>query len=102
VPNEEMVCRELVEVVTDYLEERLSDLDRARFERHLAECPYCVAYLDQMRQTIAATGRLVEEDLAPEARRDLVRLFRDWRGDRPGTARSRSPRVPGSPGSRWA
>jgi anti-sigma factor RsiW len=80
--DEEMVCRELVEVASDYLEDRLPGVDRARFERHLAECPYCVEYLEQMRQTIAAAGRLCEGDLAPEARRDLVRLFRDWQLER--------------------
>ncbi len=82
VSNDEMVCQELVEVVGDYLEDRLSEPDRGRLERHLAECPPCVAYLDQMRWTVAAVGRLSEEALSLAARRDLVRLFRDWRVER--------------------
>ncbi len=74
----EMLCRELVEVVTDYLEHRLSPRDRARFEAHLAECEYCETYLEQMRQTIRALGRLPEESLSVDARDGLLTAFRDW------------------------
>jgi anti-sigma factor RsiW len=74
----EMPCRELVELVSDYLEDRLSPRDRARFEAHLAECGYCETYLEQMRQTIRALGRLPEESLSAEARDALLVAFRDW------------------------
>jgi anti-sigma factor RsiW len=74
----EMPCRELVELVTDYLEDRLSPADQARFEAHLAECEYCQTYLDQMRQTIRTLGRLPEESLSPEARDALLAAFRGW------------------------
>ena len=74
----EMPCRELVELVTDYLEDRLSSRDRARFEAHIAECEYCDTYLEQMRKTIRALGRLPEESLAPGARDALLSAFGDW------------------------
>jgi anti-sigma factor RsiW len=74
----EMPCRELVELVTDYLENRLSASDRARFEAHIADCPYCETYLEQMRQTIRLLGRLPEELLSDEARQALVSAFREW------------------------
>ena len=74
----EMPCRELVELVTDYLEDRLSPLDRARFEAHLAECDVCRRYLEQFRYTIRALGRLPEESLSPEARGALLEAFRGW------------------------
>ena len=54
----EMTCQELVELVTEYLEGALPASDRRRFDEHLAECPHCVAYLDQMRITIRLVGRL--------------------------------------------
>jgi anti-sigma factor RsiW len=53
--------------------------DRKRFEAHLRKCPYCSAYLEQMRQMIATAGTLTEESIAPEARDELVAAFRDWR-----------------------
>jgi anti-sigma factor RsiW len=73
-----LTCRELVELVTDYLEGALPRADRRRFERHIAGCDHCTAYLEQIRLTITATGRLTEEDLEPEARGELLAAFRDW------------------------
>jgi anti-sigma factor RsiW len=77
--SDEMTCRELVEVITHYLEDALSDDDRRRFEEHLDECPYCVNYLDQMRVTIATLGELREDSISPETRADLLEAFRGWR-----------------------
>ena len=74
----EMPCRELVELVTNYLEERLSPADRARFEAHLEACDACRAYLEQFRSTIRILGRLPEESLSAEARAVLLDAFRDW------------------------
>ena len=73
-----LVCREAVELVTDYLEGALSRSDRARFEAHLADCPHCTAYLEQIRMTIAATGRVEPEELQPEVQDELVALYRRW------------------------
>lgn len=75
----ELVCRDAVELVTDYLEGALSDADRARLETHLAACPHCSAYLAQMRVTIAALGRVEPESLSPDARDELVSLYRRWK-----------------------
>jgi anti-sigma factor RsiW len=73
-----MTCRELVDVVTAYLDGALGEGDRARFERHIDGCYGCRRYLDQMRKTVAMTGRLTEEDIAPPMRERLLGAFRDW------------------------
>lgn len=78
--HEEITCRELVDVITDYLEGTLPDAERVRFEEHLAVCPYCRNYVDQMRETIRTLGRLREESLSPRTREELLEAFRDWRG----------------------
>jgi anti-sigma factor RsiW len=74
----DLTCRELVELVTDYLENRLSADDRTRFELHLTYCDWCRTYLQQMRQVLATAGRLEEESIAPEARDALLDAFRGW------------------------
>jgi anti-sigma factor RsiW len=74
----ELPCRELVELITDYLEDRLSPVDRRRFEAHLATCDACRTYMEQFRQTIRVLGRLPEESLSSEARTALLAAFRDW------------------------
>jgi anti-sigma factor RsiW len=76
---EHMPCRELVEVVTDYLEGTLPARDRARFEAHLAVCPPCVVYLDQVREVVALAGRVPSEELPAALRDGLVEAFLDWR-----------------------
>ena len=75
----ELSCQELVELVTDYLEDALSPGERARFEAHLAECDGCARYLEQMQLTIHAVGGLTEETIAPEARVELLQLFHAWK-----------------------
>lgn len=78
-PSEKFTCRDLLALVTEYLEEGLSASERDRFERHLHGCEGCQYYLDQMRQTVKALGRLPAESLTPEARRTLLRAFREWK-----------------------
>lgn len=75
----DLSCSELVELVTDYLEGRLSIAERTRFEMHLCCCPPCRTYLAQIRATVAAAGRLTEETLPPDARDALLAAFRGWR-----------------------
>lgn len=74
-----MTCRQLVELVTEYLEGALPPRERERIDAHLMECDGCSTYLEQMRQTIRLTGRLREDDVAPEAREKLMAAFRGWR-----------------------
>ncbi len=77
----DLVCQEAVELVTDYLEGALSRRDRRRFEAHLLGCPNCRAYLKQIRTTIQLTGGIEPDDLTPEARADLIELYRRWRSE---------------------
>jgi len=75
-------CKEVVEIITDYLERKLSFEDRTRFEQHLVNCPGCVEYLRQIRQTIGAVGRLTEEQFPAVVKEELIDAFRHWRTGR--------------------
>lgn len=74
-----LTCRELVELVTDYLDGALSRTDQARFEAHIAACGNCREYLAQFQQTVALTGALREDDIDPAARDALLAQFSEWR-----------------------
>ena len=74
----DLVCREAVELVTDYLEGALSAAERERLEGHLAACPHCTEYLAQMRRTLDALGRIELETLDPVVQDELVALYRRW------------------------
>jgi len=79
--NVELSCQGLVELVTDYLEGALSEVDRARFNAHLAVCRGCRGYIDQMQQTIQLVGKLHEEAIPPEAKTILLEVFQNWKKD---------------------
>ena len=64
----EMKCKELVELITEYLEGALSEVDEARFEQHLAGCDACTTYLEQMRETISALGQIPPESALARGR----------------------------------
>jgi predicted anti-sigma-YlaC factor YlaD len=74
-----LTCQELVEIVTEYLEETLPPAERTRFEEHLSMCSGCRAYLDQMRHTLGILGALPEETIPEQARDDLLQAFRTWK-----------------------
>jgi predicted anti-sigma-YlaC factor YlaD len=73
----EISCQEVVEVVTDYLEGKLSDDEVAVVEAHLELCDGCRRYLDQMRITIATVGRIEDTDVPPHLRATLLAAFRE-------------------------
>lgn len=77
--SDELTCLELVTLVTDYFEGALAPVDVQRFEEHLVFCDGCANYLEQMRATISATGRLREEDLPPALSAELLDAFRSWK-----------------------
>lgn len=82
--NEEMACRELVEVITEYLEGTLPASDRARFDTHLSTCAACREYLQQMRALIRLSGGLTVQTIEPATRASLLRAFRRWRDAQTG------------------
>ena len=74
-----LTCKEVVEIVSDYLEGALSPEDRSRFDQHLAACDGCTHYVEQMRETIRLTGMLTEEQVPVDQRQRLRQAFRDWK-----------------------
>jgi anti-sigma factor RsiW len=77
--TEELTCQEVVELVNDYLGGHMSASDRERFEQHLAECDGCTTYIQQMKTTVALAGRLGEDSLTDDVKRDLLDAFRRWK-----------------------
>lgn len=83
----EMACRELAQLVTDYLDEHLTEHDRRRFEEHMAVCTSCVTLVAQFRTTIAVVSRLDADRVVPPATRDqLLAAFRAWTAAPPSGA----------------
>jgi anti-sigma factor RsiW len=79
-----MNCREFTEFLHEYLFGNLGAAERAEFEKHLAECPWCVAYLDSYRKTIQleqAAFAASEDAPAPaDAPEELIQAILQARG----------------------
>lgn len=78
----ELSCQEIVELVTEYIDDAMPPAEHERFARHLSYCPGCVNYVEQIRETIRATGEVPREETLPaELRTGLLAQFKDWRRD---------------------
>jgi predicted anti-sigma-YlaC factor YlaD len=81
--HDEIVCREFVEVVTDYLEGALPEDQVELIEEHLVMCDWCKTYLDQLNAVVAALPAIVTPEPVPAPTRDaLVTMFRSWKAAR--------------------
>ena len=71
-------CRELVELVTAYLEDALPAEVVQRIDAHLQLCPPCVEYVEQVRMTarLASAAAVSELELRPD-RDALLAAFRE-------------------------
>ena len=79
--QKELNCQEVVELVTDYLEQTLLPETQEQFEEHIEKCPGCEIYLEQVQQTIMMLRKLSEQATFPEKKQDLLEIFRNWKQD---------------------
>jgi anti-sigma factor RsiW len=75
----DIACREVVGILTDFLEGALDEQERTRVEQHLVLCPGCSEYLRQFRATIGTTRKLSEGDIPDQVKENLLDAFRHWR-----------------------
>ena len=76
-----LACKEVVELVSDYLEAVLLPEKHAALEEHLAGCPGCTNYVEQVRLTIGMLRTLAQEPAFPETKEELLLAFRQWKAD---------------------
>lgn len=75
-----LTCREMVELVGDYVERRLSTWDRVKFQLHLGMCNKCREYVHQLEVTRKTVGQMPEQQMPAEVREEMLARFRDWKG----------------------
>lgn len=73
-----MNCKKVQQLVTEYLEDAIGPVRRARFELHLRLCRSCESHVEKMTELVRTLGRLPPDTEVPE---DLVRHFREWVSD---------------------
>ena len=72
-------CKQVTELITDYLEGRMGLTARLRFQMHVGMCKHCRAYLRQMKATVAAIGQLPDEQIPDDVRDEMRKRFATWR-----------------------
>ena len=77
--DDELTCQEVMELVTDYLENVLLPGLRKQLEEHVADCPGCANYIEQVRLTVGMLHQLAHEPVFPETKRELLEVFRNWK-----------------------
>ena len=78
--DEQLVCQQIVELVTDYLDGAMTKRDARRFEGHLTACDACTDYIEQFRTTVRSLGEMPEPPVDRHVREVLIGAFRDLRG----------------------
>ena len=82
---DDITCREVLELLTEYLEGALAPAVEREVDRHLDACDGCWRYLDQFQVAIETTAELREEAVAVDVRESLLDAFRTWRRPGPGS-----------------
>jgi len=77
VTPQEIVCREFVEVVTEYLDDALPADRLELVEEHLVMCDWCRDYLEQIETTAAVASQAAPAGPPEEVLRDLMAAFRE-------------------------
>lgn len=72
-------CKDITDLLTDYLEGQMSFADRMQIKMHLAMCGHCRNYVDQLKLTVDSCGRIPEPEVDEHLEQELLSVFRDWR-----------------------
>jgi anti-sigma factor RsiW len=78
----DLTCRDVTELVTEYMHGALAPAERLRFEQHLHACTWCMTYLKQMRRTVEWTSQLATPAVAA-SRTTALELFRRYNREQP-------------------
>jgi len=79
MPGTMLVCHDVTELVTDFVEDRMSFWDRTRFQLHIGMCRHCREYVRQMRKTSRLLDETPSEPPSPDVEAEMLRRFKDWK-----------------------
>ena len=69
-------CRDIGQLLYDYVEGRLEPSVRQSMDQHLADCPGCLAFLNTYKQTTHLSTDLRCEDIPPELQQKLLSFIK--------------------------
>jgi anti-sigma factor RsiW len=76
-----MNCRELVELLLDFLEGHLPPEIAAHIQEHLDACPPCVVYVETYRVTIHLSRKLPCDQIPESLEKKLQAMLKQHKGE---------------------
>ncbi len=75
-PLSAQTCKQITDLMLDYLTDKLRPKLKQDFQKHLDICPDCVAFVNTYKKTVKATATLREEDIPPKVRDNVLGFLR--------------------------
>jgi hypothetical protein len=69
-------CKQMTDLVFDYLNDKLSSSMKRDFEQHLKICPDCVNFLKTYKKTVSVTRSVRPEEIPPRVRNNILDFLR--------------------------
>jgi anti-sigma factor RsiW len=76
---ETVECRQIAELLGEYLDGTLPRRTRELLEWHIDGCPPCVAFVNTYRGTVDAATKLRDVEIPPELKQRLISVLRQSR-----------------------
>jgi len=68
-------CQEVVQLLSDYIDDECAPGVRSLVDAHLADCPNCMAFVNTLRKSVAMTKALDYSDIPEDVRTRLHRVL---------------------------
>ena len=75
-PLSAKTCKQITDLLLDYLTDKLSPKLRQDFHKHLEICPDCVSFVNTYKKTVKATATLRSEEIPPKVRDNVLGFLR--------------------------
>ena len=70
-------CKQITDLVSDYLNDKLSPTVKRDFQQHLRICPDCVNFLSTYKKTVSVTRSIRPEEIPPRVRNNILDFLRN-------------------------
>jgi hypothetical protein len=69
-------CKQMTDLVFDYLNGKLGPSIKRDFEQHLRICPDCVNFLNTYKKTVSVTRSIRPEEIPPRVQNNILDFLR--------------------------
>jgi uncharacterized protein (DUF2267 family) len=69
-------CKQITDLVFDYLNDKLSPNVKRDFEQHLQICLDCVNFLNTYKKTVSVTRSIRPKEIPPRVRKNILNFLR--------------------------